>query len=117
MAGGISLATTAPAAILDPLPIITPGKIVHPAPIQQSSSIATGKANWPFEPALTSCVSLVAISESVLQDKDGYHSSDMIYSSKTDYLEGEQKGAKIPTSGGDVRPNHDSITNQDQRRV
>ncbi|KAI3584311.1 hypothetical protein IWW34DRAFT_800325 [Fusarium oxysporum f. sp. albedinis] len=40
-----SLITTAPAATVAPLPIVTPGKIVARAPIQQSASIRIGSAN------------------------------------------------------------------------
>lgn len=37
--GSISLTTTAPAATIEPVPILTPSKILTPAPIHTSSSI------------------------------------------------------------------------------
>lgn len=43
--GWISLVTIAPAAIVVPFPICTPGRIVALAPIQQSDSIIIGSAN------------------------------------------------------------------------
>ena len=42
--GGIDLLTTLPAPITEFLPIVTPGKIITPPPIQTLSSIVTGKA-------------------------------------------------------------------------
>ncbi len=41
---GIDLLTTLPAPITEFLPIVTPGKIITPPPIQTLSSIVTGKA-------------------------------------------------------------------------
>ena len=42
--GGIDLLSTLPAPITEFLPIVTPGKIITPPPIQTLSSIVTGKA-------------------------------------------------------------------------
>lgn len=41
---GMSFVTTAPAAIVQPCPMVTPGKITVFPPIQQSSPITTGLA-------------------------------------------------------------------------
>lgn len=59
---GISLVTTAPEAIVDPFPIVTPGRIIALAPIQQSSPILIGNAKEPpalfLKSGLTSWVSV-----------------------------------------------------------
>ncbi|KAF5660356.1 alpha beta hydrolase family domain-containing protein [Fusarium circinatum] len=52
-----SLITTAPAATVAPLPIVTPGNIVARAPIQQSASIRIGSANDVPCASLRLCVS------------------------------------------------------------
>lgn len=43
--GGTALATTAPAAITDPSPTVTPGRIVAPPPIHTSLPMVTGSAH------------------------------------------------------------------------
>ena len=42
--GGMDLLTILPAPITEFLPIVTPGKIITPPPIQTLSSMVTGKA-------------------------------------------------------------------------
>jgi hypothetical protein len=57
---GISFVTTAPAAIVQPCPIVTPGKITTCPPIQQSSPITTFLAYSIFSRRLWTSVSCVA---------------------------------------------------------
>ncbi|TFK95208.1 hypothetical protein BDV98DRAFT_518227, partial [Pterulicium gracile] len=57
---GISFVTIAPAAIVHPCPIVTPGRITVCPPIQQSSPIVTGFANSIFSLLLFTSVSCVA---------------------------------------------------------
>lgn len=45
--GATSLVTTAPAAMTDPVPMVTPGKIVARAPSHTLSSMTTGEWVMP----------------------------------------------------------------------
>ncbi|KAF5684273.1 hypothetical protein FDENT_6778 [Fusarium denticulatum] len=62
-----SLITTAPAATVAPLPIVTPGNIVARAPIQQSDSIRIGSANDVPCASLRLCIS--AANKGVVVDR------------------------------------------------
>lgn len=43
--GGMDFVTTAPAPIIEPWPIVTPGRMMTLRPIQQSSSITIGRGD------------------------------------------------------------------------
>ncbi|KAI4521844.1 hypothetical protein K523DRAFT_243387, partial [Schizophyllum commune Tattone D] len=61
-----SFVTTAPAPIVQPFPIVTPGKTTTLAPIQQSSPMVIGRAYSMLSRRLCTSVSCVAVSRETL---------------------------------------------------